>query len=444
MTIGVCTYKHTPDLIQDVVTMETETAPTANDAPSPNDSMVPQPTDFHLSPQSQPNSNQTAPAEVPNSDITSLAGKTRPSGFLQPPERITNNLAKQQQQTMMNNGARGGQQNKTSRFLSLEVPQLSLPQRSASKQCSNSLAAPRAPLLSSSLSSVARTNAQQPTSSQRRPNQIQMPALRTPSRPKLPSLNVSRPSAISTPSQDHSTQHTATSKSSLRIKVPTQVEVTRPSSGGITVSQQSQPTTSTVAKGKETLQSSISPPPPPPHTNATTVQVASPPQGVVADSATPVAQPQAPQEMQVGWGEDNDLYYSNGPHQDDGQAARMEEGMTDSVVADTGDEQNAANVPAEQEMQMHMQKPLPLTTAIQHATGGEAVNTCAAVGNEVMADASTNYTESSFSNSFNPPPQEMDFNNSQNMTGAYPMYEGEMYYPPNEQNLMQMVNKNTL
>ena len=408
--------------------MDTEAPPTASDLPPPAGVSSKSDMYYQLPRQQISNSNKFAPSILPNRDTTPLTAKSQASLFLQP-HRVAVQPAKDQQAAVVvNSDLHGGQQKKAARFV-LEMPTLSLTQRLIGNQSG----APVATRALMSTPTVARTSTSlQPTytlSNPRRSTQIQMPTLHTP-KPKLPSLAGTRHISIATPSH---TPATATPKPSLQIKLPSQVELSRPLAKpvGQTVAQQAQ-TGNARALYKDTVQPI---PPPPPtttqdSTNTVSFRAVSPPKAVEAEAnSTYATSPQASQEMQV--------HVVENSHRSKGYSSQGIEGcgLDPNRVAEA-DVPNLPNAPNVNIPDMQIQEPRPLTTPIQQAPGTSGandinVNTSVPAGNVEMAEPI--YSESSFNN-FNAPPhdQEMEANNNQNPEGAYPMYGGEMYQQPNE------------
>ena len=203
--------------------METDaTCATPCDIPPPADKISPQSDNLSHSTSPIPHFNNSNPATDSQSGTTSLArDKQQTLSFV---NRAMNANPQVQQQSGSNTNAQG-QQKTFSRFL-LGMPQLNRRPRSMTQPPSTS-AVPGGTLTSSVTMAGPSVQQMAPSwanTSQIRLTQLQMPSLRTPSMPKLPSTR-----SATTPSQ-HSgsiTPLATTSKPSLQTRMPPESEQSR-------------------------------------------------------------------------------------------------------------------------------------------------------------------------------------------------------------------------
>ena len=372
-----------------------------------------------------------------NPAIATSAGLNIQTPLSLQPRNIANagtsiNSATHQQQLQQANTQRG-QQTKVSRFL-LEMPQLSIP---CSRPVTNTTpATPRAQISITRPSVQQHSASSQANTKQRRVvTQLQMPslALHTPSRPKLPTTSTSHSTMVSTPNQNHGTSRTATSKPSLQIRMPSQIELSRP----MPVHQATNKIATHTQSGSNALlhvprsqQQHIG------SINSSSAEKAGNGVNSQQDGATDsnTSDTNTSQEMQAV--EKNN---ASGMPQDTLKVSSVnkeaENLNTDHIArASREDESSVFNAP-----DVQIQQPLPLTTPTQQAMSD--VSTASTSNNVVeMADPPiATYSDPTFTG-FNQAPQEMDATNStsQEPTEVYSMYGGELYQQPQEQ--MQMVN----
>jgi hypothetical protein len=349
-----------------------------------------------------------------------------------------------QQQQQVGNTQRGQQRKKASRFL-LEMPQLSMPRP---RPVTSTIPANPRPQVLITRPNMEQQQQQQYTASpqataktnQRRVAQLQMPSLRTPSRPKLPTTSTVVHHAATTVTGSNQSQNTSlnVSKPSLQISMPAQVEPSR------TMVHQA------LKKNAIHVQSQPGPANAAPHTQQQHVGSLSPEtvgNGVVAsehDANTTATN--TSQEMQMN----NASMPQDTPNLT--SVNKEDESLSSDEITEANRGEEGASVFSATDVQI--QQPLQLTTPTQQAptasASGVNTNTTSSMtaDNTVeMADPPiTTYADLTFT-SFNQAAQEMDTTSTTSSqdpiatatanTSGYPMYGAEVYQQPNQQ--MQMV-----
>ncbi len=351
-----------------------------------------------------------------------------------------------QQQQQVGNPQRGQQRKKASRFL-LEMPQLSMPR--PRPVTSTTPANPRAQVSITRPNMEQHSQQQQHTASpqataktnQRRVAQLQMPSIRTPSRPKLPTTSTVHvvhhaATTVTSPNQSQNTSLNV-SKPSLQISMPAQVEPSR------TVVHQA------VKKNAIHVQSQPGPANAAPHTQQQHVGPLSPEtvgNGVVAsehDANTTATN--TSQEMQMN----NTSMSQDTPNLT--SVNKEGESLSSDEITEANRGEEGASVFTATDVQI--QQPLLLTTPTQQAATASAsdVNTnttssMTADNTVEMADPPiTTYADPTFT-SFNQAAQQMDTTSTTSSqdpiattanNSGYSMYGAEVYQQPSQQ--MQMV-----